>query len=185
MLRVAESDENFGNRLTTAVLWGSDSRRFALTYSLVRLGEEVSVFFRSGGAFREIKLPKLEAKLPKLDASKKKHLWHIAALNSARAVRWQKHGSLVVEIEQTIDGNSSFADATRTVVIGFNRSGAARILKSEQKVKVHIESKDPVVECGRSAKSCPVDASLAPPGTILRRTPVFKATLTTGPNDAH
>jgi len=147
LLRVAESDADFGNRLTTAVLWTRDSKRFALNYSLVRLGEEVSVFFRRGGAFRELKLPKLpEARLPKLSASQRKHLWHISANNSTGAVRWQKHGSLVVEIESSIDGNSSFAKATRTVVLAFNRFGAVRIIKSAQEVNVHIEPKDPVLE---------------------------------------
>ena len=52
LLRVAESEEDFGNRLSTEVLWAPDSKRFALTYSVVRLGSEVSVYFRTGDTFR-------------------------------------------------------------------------------------------------------------------------------------
>jgi hypothetical protein len=47
---------------------------------------------------------------------------HIVELNSARAKRWQKDGSLVVEIETIDDGGCGGATITanRTVVLGFD-----------------------------------------------------------------
>jgi len=56
--------------------------------------------------------------------------------------RWLKNGSLVVEMETTLDGNDNFATATRTVVLGFDRAGTAKILKSTQEVTSHIEPGD-------------------------------------------
>lgn len=44
-------------------------------------------------------------------------------------------GSLVVEITTTVDGNGGSATATRTVVLGFDRSGKTEILKSTIKSK--------------------------------------------------
>jgi hypothetical protein len=44
--------------------------------------------------------------------------------------RWQKDGSLVVEIGNMVDGNEGSVTATRTVVLGFDRSDKAKVLKS-------------------------------------------------------
>ena len=141
LLRVAESEEE-KDRLTTAVLWSPDSKRFALTFSVVRLGNEVSVYFRTGETFREIKLPELpEAEVPERTKGGK-HAWKWSAINSARAMRWQKDGSLVVEIESELVGGGSSMSAKRTVVIGFDKSDAAKIVKSTQKVSSHIEADD-------------------------------------------
>jgi hypothetical protein len=56
------------------------------------------------------------------------------------AKRWQKDGSLLVEIEtiQDCGGDGSTITANRTVVLGFDHSGNAKILKST--VKFAIEN---------------------------------------------
>ena len=54
----------------------------------------------------------------------------VAELNSQSAKRWQKDGSLVVEIENMVDANEGSVTATRTVVLGFVRSDKAKVLKS-------------------------------------------------------
>jgi hypothetical protein len=51
------------------------------------------------------------------------------------AIAWRKDGSLVVEIETMVDGDGSSVTAARTVVLGFDRSGKARILKSTIRFK--------------------------------------------------
>jgi hypothetical protein len=139
LLRVAQSDEG-GNRLTTAVLWSPDSKRFALMSSTQRLSSDVSVFVRAGNTFREAKLPTLpSAKLPPKLTNDEKHFWHWAAIDWTTPVRWQKDGSLVVEIESTMDGNANLATATRTVVLQIDAKGKAKILSSTQKISTHIE----------------------------------------------
>jgi hypothetical protein len=141
LLRVVDSDDGIGNRLSADVLWAPDSKRFAITYMIVRLGTGVSVYFRTGDTFREIKLPELEADIPdRLTRGKK--FGHIAALNSTSAVRWQKDGSLEVEVVYMIDGESGSITATRTVVLGFDRSAKARIRKSTIEFKTENESGD-------------------------------------------
>jgi hypothetical protein len=57
-------------------------------------------------------------------------------LNSQSAMRWQKDGSLVVEIENIVDGDEGSVTATRTVVLGFDRSDKAKVLKSTTKFAV-------------------------------------------------
>jgi hypothetical protein len=116
------------------VLWAPDSKRFAVTYMIVRLGTGVSVYFRTGDTFREIKLPELEAEIPdRLTRGKK--FGHIAALNSTDAIRWQKDASLELEVVYMIDGESGSITATRTVALGFDRSDKVTIRKSATKFK--------------------------------------------------
>ena len=132
LLRVAQSEED-SDRLNTSVLWSPDSQRFALSYSTIqKRTSSVAVYFRSGDTFREVEVPELpEANIPE-KLKRGRNFQHVSALNYASAVRWQKDGSLVVEIESGIDGEASGASlsATRTVLLGFGRSGKARILKS-------------------------------------------------------
>jgi hypothetical protein len=139
LLRVAESEQD-SNRLDTEVLWAPDSKRFALMISVSRRSADVAVYGRSGDTFREIKLPELPDPIipDKLDRDKD-HFWHVSESGWAKPVRWQKNGSLVVDIQTTIDGNDNFAEAIRTVVLGFDKSGKAKILKSTQKVRSHIK----------------------------------------------
>ena len=128
--RIVESDEDFGDRLSADVLWTPDSKRFAITYMLNRRGEEISVYFRSGDTFREIKLPELpRAEIPVNSGEGK-----ITNVDSTRATQWEKNGSLVVETETVKIRADDVMTATRTIVLGFDKHGRARILKSTQKV---------------------------------------------------
>jgi hypothetical protein len=128
---VAESDPDPAPsaRFNMDVLWKPDSKAFALTATLWKRGSHVAVYMRDGSTFREIKLPKLVADIPdKIKAGKS--FPHIAELNSQSATAWQKDGSLVVEIENMVDGEDGSITATRTVVLGFDRSDKAKVLKS-------------------------------------------------------
>jgi hypothetical protein len=137
---VAESDPDLGPSARfniEGVLWRSNSKAFALTALLWKRGSSVSVFVRDGSAFHEIKLPDLEADVP--DKVKRgKSFGHVSELNSQSAKRWQKDGSLVVEIETIVDGNEEGLSITanRTVVLGFDRSDKAKVLKSTIKFAV-------------------------------------------------
>jgi uncharacterized protein YecT (DUF1311 family) len=126
------------------VLWASDSSRFALMTRLGHPIQGVSVYSRSGETFRNIDLPRLpEANIPeKLKHGKK--FGHVASLNWQEATEWKKDGSLVVEIETMIDGEGGSLSATRTVVIGFDRAGKAKIVKST--IKYETDESDPVVK---------------------------------------
>jgi hypothetical protein len=133
LMSVAESDPDLGPsaRFNMEVLWRPDSKAFALTATLWKRGSSVAVYMRDGSTFREIKLPELVADIP--DKVKRgKSFPHFSEWNGQSAKRWQKDGSLVVEIETTEDGNEEVLSvtATRTVVLGFDRSDKAKILKS-------------------------------------------------------
>ena len=137
LMSVAESDPDLGPsaRFNMEVLWKPDSKAFALTAMLWKRGSYVAVFVRNGSAFREIKLPELLADIPeKIKGGKS--FPHVAELNSQSAKQWQKDGSLVVEIENMIDGNDGSITAIRTVVRGFDRSDKAKVLKSRIKFAV-------------------------------------------------
>ena len=126
------------------VLWAPDSNRFALMTRLGHPIQGVDVYFRSGETFRKIELPELpEANIPE-KLKRGKHFPHIASLNWQTAEEWKKDGSLVVSIATMIDGEGSFINATRTAVIGFDRSGKARILKST--IKFETEDSDPALK---------------------------------------
>jgi hypothetical protein len=125
----ADSDPGPSARFHMKVLWRPDSKAFALTATLMKRGSYVAVFVREGSTFREIKLPELLADIPE-KVQGGKSFPHIAELNSESATRWQKDGSLVVKIDTMLDGNDGSITATRTVVLGFDRSDKARIIKS-------------------------------------------------------
>ena len=131
---VAESDPDLGPsaRFNMEVLWRPDSKAFALTATLWKRGSYVAVYVREGSTFREITLPELVADIP-AKVKGGKSFPHVAELNSQSAKQWQKDGSLVVEIENMVDGNDGSVTATRTVVLGFDRSDKAKILKSRIK----------------------------------------------------
>jgi hypothetical protein len=137
---VAESDPESGPSARfgiEGVLWRADSKAFALTAMLWKRGSSVSVFVRDGSAFREIKLPHLTADVP-LKVKRGKSFPHVNESNSQSAIRWQKDGSLVVEIETILDGNDEDLSITanRTVVLAFDRSDKAKVLKSTIKFAV-------------------------------------------------
>ena len=113
------------------VLWASGSDRFALMTRMGHPIQGIDVFFRNGDTFRKIELPDLpEANIPeKLKHGKK--FPHYANMNWQEAEKWMKDGSLVVTIDTMIDGGDGGSiNATRTVVLRFDRAGKARIVKS-------------------------------------------------------
>jgi hypothetical protein len=133
---IAESDDDPAPsaRFHMAVLWRSDSKAFAVTELLVKRGSDVEVFLRDGATFRRIEIPELLVEIPDKVKGGKSYP-HIGQLSSEKAKRWQKDGSLVVQIETTEDGDAGSITATRTVVLGFDRSDKVRILKSTIKFK--------------------------------------------------
>src|ERR1700722_18505259 len=137
LMSVAESDPDLGPsaRFNMGVLWGPDSKAFALTATLWKRGSGVEGFVGNGSIFGKIDLPELAADIPdKVKGGKS--FPHVNELNSQSATRWQKDGSLVVEIENIVDGNEGSVTATRTVVLGFDRSDKAKVLKSTTKFAV-------------------------------------------------
>src|SRR5258707_4979995 len=137
LMSVAESDPDLGPsaRVNMEVLWRPDSQAFALTATLWKRGSYVEVYVRNGSTFRKIELPELVADIPE-KVKGGKSFPHVTELNSQSAKRWQKDGSLVVEIENMMDGNEGSVTATRTVVMGFDRSDKAKVLKSATKFAV-------------------------------------------------
>jgi hypothetical protein len=137
LMAVAESDPDLGPsaRFNMEVLWRPDSKAFALTATLWKRGSYVAVYVRDGSTFREIKLPELVADIPE-KVKGGKDFPHVSTLNSQSAERWQKDGSLVIEIENRMDGNEGSVTATRTVVLGFDRSDKAKVRKSTIKFAV-------------------------------------------------
>jgi len=89
--------------------------------------------------YQKIELPELPAAdIPeKLKHGKK--FPHVASLNWQEAREWKKDGSLVVSIDTMIDGAGSSITATRTVVVGFDRTGKARIVKSTIKYETETD----------------------------------------------
>jgi hypothetical protein len=130
---VAKADPEIGPsaRFNMEVLWRPDSKAFAITATFWKRGSTALVFVRDGATFREIKVPDLDTDIP--DKVKKgKKFEHVSELNSQTAKKWQKDGSLIVDVETIIDGNEQGLSITakRTVVLGFDRSDKAKILNS-------------------------------------------------------
>jgi len=135
---VAKSDPDLGPSARfamEAVLWRPDSKAFALTAFLWKRGTSLFVFMRDGSTFREIKLPDLSIDIPET-AKKGKNFPHVAGLDSESAKRWEKDGSLLVEIETVVDGEGATLTATRTVTLAFNHFAKAKILKSTVKFAI-------------------------------------------------
>jgi hypothetical protein len=133
--KVAESDPDAGPSMRFTmekVLWRADSKAFALTAFLWKRGSALIVFERDGSAFREIELPDLSIEIPE-KAKHGKNFPHVVELDSQSAKRWQSDGSLLVEIETIVDGEGPTLTANRTVVLGFDHSAKAKILKSTVK----------------------------------------------------
>jgi len=134
LMSVAESDPDLGPsaRFDMKVLWKPDSKAFSLTATLWKRGSFVAVFVRRGSTFDKIQLPEMVADIPE-KVKRGKDFPHVVELNSQSAKQWQQDGSLVVEIENIVDGNNGSITATRTAVLGFNRSDKAHILESRIK----------------------------------------------------
>jgi hypothetical protein len=133
--KVAESDPDAGPSMRFTmekVLWRADSKAFAVIAFLWKRGSALIVFERDGSAFREIELPDLSIEIPE-KAKHGKNFPHVVELDSQSAKRWQSDGSLLVEIETIVDGEGPTLTANRTVVLGFDHSAKAKILKSTVK----------------------------------------------------
>jgi hypothetical protein len=134
--RIAESDSTQTN---WHVLWSPDSNRFALMTRFGHPIQGVDVYVRTADTFQKVDLPDLpDANIPeRLKRGRK--FPHVASTNWQEATEWKKDGSLVATIETMIDGAGSTITATRTVVLGFDRSGKAKIVKSTIKYKTETD----------------------------------------------
>jgi hypothetical protein len=133
-------DEEDSEMVYWHVLWAPDSKRLALMTRSGHPIQGIDIYFRNGHKFRKIDLPELpEANIP----DKLKHgksFPHFANLNWQEAEEWKKDGSLVVTIETMIDGGDGGSiDATRTVVLKFDKGGKVRIAKSTIKYETEDE----------------------------------------------
>jgi hypothetical protein len=121
------------------LLWAPDSNRFALMTRLGHPIQGVDVYVRTAETFQKIDLPELpEANIPER-LKHGKRFPHFANLNWQEAKEWKKDGSLVVTIVTMIDGEGRSITATRTVVLGFDQAGKARIVKSTIKYKTETD----------------------------------------------
>lgn len=123
-------DEQDSSLVYWHVLWAPDSKRFALMTRSGHPIQELDVYFRSGETFQKIKLPDLPEAGISERLKKGKQFPHVANLDWQEAKAWTKDSSLVVTIDTMIDGAGSSITATRTVVLGFDQAGKARIVKS-------------------------------------------------------
>jgi hypothetical protein len=114
------------------VLWAPDSKRFALMTRAGHPNQDVTVYFQKADKFQEIKIPELTVDIPARIRAGKEHP-HVAANNWQEAKKWNKDGSLLLTIDNTIDGAGHTASATRTVLLGFDKSDKPKILKSTVK----------------------------------------------------
>ena len=114
------------------VLWAPDSKRFVLMTKAGHPNQDVRVYIQDRGKFQEIKIPELSAEIPEKVLAGKHHP-HVAANNWQQAEKWNKDGSLLITIDNTVDGDGHTASARRTVLLGFDKSGKPKILKSTVK----------------------------------------------------
>lgn len=124
--RIDELD--YGNA-TWHVLWAPNSNRFALMTRVAHPMQGVDVYFGSGNTFRKIELHLPEARIPE-KLTGRENLTHFASFNWQEAKEWTKDGSLRVTIDTMVDGEGGSITATRTVVVGFDRAGKPKIVKS-------------------------------------------------------
>jgi len=127
--RIADDDMS---SVSYKVLWAPDSKRFALMTRTGHPNQDVRVYFLKGDKFEQIKIPDFTVEIPARIRAGKQHP-HVAANNWEEAKKWNKDGSLLVTIDNTIDGAGHTAGATRTVLLGFDKSGKPKILKSTVK----------------------------------------------------
>lgn len=137
LLEVAKSDPDFGpsGRFEMQVLWRPDSKAFAVTATFNRRGSTLLVFVRKGTEFRAVDLPELEVEITD-KARQGKTFVKTTEINSQSGKRWQKDGSLVAEIATQEDGGYGSIRATRTVVLGFDKTDKARVLESSIKFAI-------------------------------------------------
>lgn len=129
---VQHIDDQDMSSASYTVLWAPDSKRFALMTRMGHPNQGVTVYFQKGEKFKEIEMPELTAEIPAKIRAGKEHP-HVANNNWQTAEKWNKDGSLLVTIDNMIDGAGHTASATRTVLLGFDKSGKVKILKSTVK----------------------------------------------------
>lgn len=127
--------------VTYRVLWAPDSKRFALMTRAGHPNQDVRVYFLKGDKFQKIKIPELTVDIPKKVLAGKEHP-HVATNNWQEAEEWKKDGSLLLTIDNTIDGAGHTASAVRTVLLGFDKSNKPRILKSTVKYESRNDGED-------------------------------------------
>jgi len=123
------------------VLWAPDSKRFALMTRAGHPNQDVTVYFQKGDKFEEIGIPELTVDIPKKVLAGKEHP-HVAGNNWQSAKKWNKDGSLLLTIDTAVDGAGHSASATRTVLLGFDKSGKPKILKSTVKYESRNDAED-------------------------------------------
>jgi hypothetical protein len=134
-------DDSDITSVSYGVLWAPDSKRFALMTRAGHPNQDVRVYFLKDKKFQEIKIPELTAEIPAKIRAGKEHP-HVAANNWQQAGKWNKDGSLLLTIDNMIDGAGHTASATRTVLLGFDKSGKAKILKSTVKYESKNDDED-------------------------------------------
>ena len=112
--------------------WLADSKCVGLMARAGHTKQDVTVYFLTGDKFQEIKIPDLTVEIPEKIRAGKEHP-HVANNNWQQAEKWNRDGSLLLTIDNVIDGVGHTASATRTVLLGFDKSGKAKILKSTVK----------------------------------------------------
>jgi hypothetical protein len=127
--RIADDDMS---SVSYKVLWAPDSKRFALMTRTGHPNQDVRLYFLKGDKFHQIKIPDFTVEIPTRIRAGKQHP-HVAANNWEEAKKWNKDGSLLLTIDNTIDGAGHTAGATRTVLLGFDKSDKPKILKSTVK----------------------------------------------------
>jgi hypothetical protein len=123
------------------VLWAPDSKRFALMTRAGHPNQDVRVYFLKGDKFQETKIRELTVEIPTRIRAGKEHP-HVASNNWEEAKKWNKDGSLLLTIDNTIDGAGHTASAERTVLLGFDKSNKAKILKSTVKYESKNDDED-------------------------------------------
>jgi len=133
-------DSDIGS-VSYSILWAPDSKRFALMTRAGHPNQDVRVYFLKADKFQQIKIPELTVDIPKKVLAGKEHP-HVAANNWEEAEKWNKDGSLLLTIDNTIDGAGHTASAKRTVLLGFDKSNKSKILKSTVKYESKNDDED-------------------------------------------
>ena len=119
-------DDQDMSTVSYGVLWAPDSKGFALMTRMGHPNQGVDVFFKRGQKFE---MPEITAEIP-AKVRHGKNYGHVANNNWQTAEKWNKDGSLLMTVDSMIDGSGYTASAVRTVVLGFDKSKKAKILKS-------------------------------------------------------
>jgi hypothetical protein len=134
LMRVADSDmaEGPGRFDIDSLLWKPDSKAFALTVWLEHRSSSVFFFEKDDKGFHKLKMPELLAAIPS-KLTKGKGCDHVVTNNAQSATDWKKNGSLVVEIQNVVDGGDVSVGARRTVELTPDKSGKVKIVNSSVK----------------------------------------------------